>query len=396
MEKNFQLLLKWAIPMFESDNEKDFFIKMNKSYAQEFLSIINRVFKKKPILNPKIRILHQSKHILFPLINDELLIDKLKNAVKNDIEYELLKLKGTLNPKFKHKSIIDVLKGDINEEFLDFIPKSYDIIGDIAIIEINDMMPLNEQESVMLKNKIARALTMVNKNVKSVYEKRSKIKGPYRLRGLHHLYGEKRTETTHKENNCVFNLDLSQVFFTPRLVFERKRIASSNIQERELIVDLFAGIGPFSIQIAKNHDVTIHSFDANPSAYELLKENITLNKIKGEIFPHNVDVKTLVTPSNELGASLKNNVDRIIMNLPEKSIEFIDIACFLMKKSGGIIHSYQFTDKPNALEKAINNLQESIVNQKWVVEKIINSKIVKQFSPKAELIVVDLKIMFIE
>jgi len=67
-----------------------------------------------------------------------------------------------------------------------------------------------------------------------------------------------------------------------------------------------------------------------------------------------------------------------------------------MKKSGGIIHSYQFTDKPNALEKAINNLQESIANQKWAVHKIINSKIVKHFSPKAELIVVDLKIMFIE
>ena len=382
--------------MFKSENERDFFIKLNKSDAQEFLSLVNRVFKKKPILNTKIRIVHESEHILFPLINVEVLIDKLKNAIKNEIEYNLLKFKGTLDPRFKHKSIIDALKGEINDEFLDFIPKSYDIIGDIAIIEINDLLPLNDQESVKLKNKIARALTLVNKNVKSVYEKRSKIKGPYRLRELHHLYGEKRTETTHKENNCIFNLDLSKVFFTPRLVFERKRIASSSIQEKELIVDLFAGVGPFSIQIAKNHDVTIHSFDVNPRAYEQLKENITLNKIKGEIFPHKVDVKTLVAPLNELGASLKNKVDRIIMNLPERSIEFIDIACFLMKKSGGIIHSYQFIDKPNALEKAINNLHESIANQKWVVDKIFKSKIVKQFSPKAELIVVDLKIKFIE
>jgi tRNA (guanine37-N1)-methyltransferase len=179
-------------------------------------------------------------------------------------------------------------------------------------------------------------------------------------------------------------------------VFERNRVASSEIQDKELIVDLFAGVGPFSIQIAKNHDVTIHSFDVNPRACEQLKENITLNKIKGKIFPHNVDVKTLVAPLNELGVSLQNKVDRIIMNLPEKSIEFIDIACFLMKKSGGIIHSYQFTDKPNAIENAINNLHERIANQKWVVEKIINSKIVKHFSPKAELVVVDLKIMSIE
>jgi tRNA (guanine37-N1)-methyltransferase len=385
--------LKWAIPMYKSENDEELFIKLNKSNAQEFLSYINLVFKKKPIINQKIKILYESKHILFPLINDDVLIEELKNTINDNIEYELLKFKGTINPKFKHKSIIDVLKGDLKEEFLDFIPKSYDIIGDIAIIEIDDVKSLNKQGLAILKKKIARALTLVNKNVKSVYEKKSKIKGSYRLRELHHLYGENRTKTIHKENNFVFNLDLSQVFFTPRLVFERKRIASSSIQEREIIVDLFAGVGPFSIQIAKNHDVIIHSFDVNPRAYEQLKENITLNRMKGEIIPHNLDVKTLLEPTNELGASLKNNVDRVIMNLPEKSIEFIDVACYLLKKSGGIIHSYQFSDKPDAVEKAINNLQESIASQNWVVENIIGSKIVKHFSPKAELIAVDLKIM---
>ena len=84
------------------------------------------------------------------------------------------------------------------------------------------------------------------------------------------------------------------------------------------------------------------------------------------------------------------------MNLPEKSIDFIKIACFLMKTSGGIIHSYQFCEKPDAIERAIENLQKSITNQKWVIEKILNSKIVKPFSPKADLVVVDLKITPLE
>ena len=382
--------------MFKSEKETELFIKLKQSDAQEFLSIVNRVFKKKPIINQKFKILHERKYILFPLIKDEILIETLKNTIGQDIKHEFLNLKGTKNPKFKHKSIINALKGDIDEEYLDLIPKSYDIVGDIAIIELDDVESLNERESVILKKKIAKALTLVNKNVNAVYEKKSKIKGSYRLRELHHLYGDKKTTTTHKENNCLFNIDLSQVFFTPRLVFERKRIASSSFQEKEIIVDLFAGVGPFSIQIAKNHDVTIHSFDINPRAFEQLKENIGLNKTIGEIIPHNLNVKTLVASTNELGASLKNMVDRIIMNLPEKSMDFIDIACFLMKKSGGIIHSYQFCEKPYPIEKAINNLHESITNQKWVVEKIINSKVVKQFSPKAELVVVDLKIMFLE
>ena len=372
------------------------FIKLKKSSGQEFLNLINRVFKKRPVINQKIKTLYESKYVLFPLIDDDVIIDALKKSIENDMDYQFIKNKGILNPKFKPKSIIEFLKGEIEEEFLEIIPKSYDIIGDIAIIEIDDVESLNDKETIILKKKIASALTIVNRNVKSVYEKKSEIKGFYRLRELHHLYGEKKTSTIHRENNCVFRIDLSQAFFTPRLVFERKRIASSIIQDKELIVDMFAGVGPFSIQIAKHHDVIIHSFDINPSAYEQLKENIKLNKIRGEIIPHNLDVKKLNTPPNEIGTSLQKKVDRIIMNLPEKSLEFIDIACFLMKKSGGIIHSYQFCDKPNSIEKAVENLKVSLKNQKWSVENILNSKIVKAFSPKAELIVVDLEIMPLE
>ena len=382
--------------MIDSEIEKVLFIKLKKSSGQEFIKLINRVFEKRPVINQQFKTLYESSYVLFPLIDDNALIEELKKFVGNDIEYQFIRNEGTINPKFKPKSIIDVLKGDIAEELLDLIPKSYDIVGDIAIIEINDVESLNEKETVIIKNKIAYALTVVNRNIKSVYEKKSEIKGSYRLRELHHLFGEKKTKTTHKENNCIFRLDLAQAFFTPRLVFERKRIASSNIQDKELIVDMFAGVGPFSIQIAKIHDVFIHSFDVNPHAYEQLKENILLNKIRGEIIPHNLDVKKLIAPTNELGASIKSKINRIIMNLPEKSMEFIDVACFLMKKSGGIIHSYQFCEKPNSIEKAIENLKESVKNQKWTIEKILNSKIVKPFSPKAELIVVDLRIMPLE
>jgi len=382
--------------MTDSENDKVLFIKLKKSSGQEFLKLINRVFGKRPVINQKIKIIHESKHVLFPLIDDDMLIDTLKKSIGNDMEYQFIKNIGIINPKFKPKSIIEVLKDEIKEEFLELIPKSYDIIGDIAIVEINDVESLNEKETVIIKNKIANALTIVNRNVKSVYEKKSEIKGSYRLRELHHLYGEKKTKTIHKENNSVFELDVSQAFFTPRLVFERKRIASTDIQDGELIVDMFAGVGPFSIQIAKNHDVIIHSFDVNPYAYEQMGVNIKLNKLRGEVIPHNINIRKLTTPKNELGAFLKNNVDRIIMNLPEKSLEFIDVACFLMKKSGGIIHSYQFCDKPNSIEKAIDNLKESLIDQDWYIKMVHNSKIVKPFSPKAELIVVDLKIMPLE
>ena len=368
------------------------FIKLKKSSSQKFLRQINHEFRKQLIIDQKFKIIKEKEYVLFPLVDDIELVNRLKNVIEDDIGFQLIKLKGDLNPKFKPRTIKDALKDKFKEEYLELIPTSYDIVGDIAIIEIDDVLSLNESILSNIKREIACALTLVNKNVKSVYEKRSEIKGSYRVRDLKHLYGEKNTSTVHKENDCIFNVDIATTFFTPRLVFERERIASSNIKRTETIIDLFAGVGPFSVQIAKNHDVTLHSFDVNPHAYNQLKKNVKLNKFKGEIFTYNIDVKDLLTPGNKLGKLLKNKADRIIMNLPERSLEFIDVSCFLMKKAGGILHNYQFCEKPNPIEGAVNNLKENLEMNYWKIGKVVNSKIVKAFSPKSDLVVLDVEI----
>ena len=108
-----------------------------------------------------------------------------------------------------------------------------------------------------------------------------------------------------------------------------------------------------------------------------------------KIFTYNIDVKELVKSSNKLGIFLKNKVDRIIMNLPEHSIDYIDVACFLMKNTGGILHFYQFCEKPNPVEKGIEDLSQHLNRIGWKIEEVISSKIVKAYSPKADMIVID-------
>ncbi|GAG53974.1 unnamed protein product, partial [marine sediment metagenome] len=242
------------------------------------------------------------------------------------------------------------------------------------------------------KNLISRAVISVNKNIQSVFEKKSEIKGAYRLREFLYLNGKNNSETTHKENNSVFKLDIKFTFYSPRLVFERRRISNNNIQQNEVIVDMFAGVGPFSIQIAKLNSVKIHAFDVNPYAYKYLQVNIGLNKLKGKIIPYNIDIKDLLNPSNQIGQKLCGKADRVIMNLPEQSINFINVACFLMKKSGGILHFYQTSEKPNPIEKTIEELKKKLNDFNWVIVRTINSKIVKSFSPKSELVVIDLNL----
>jgi len=169
-------------------------------------------------------------------------------------------------------------------------------------------------------------------------------------------------------------------------------IVSKGIKEDEIIVDMFAGIGTFSIQIAKNYNVKIYAFDINPNGFRYMKDNIEINKLKGLILPNNMDVKELLEPENKLGQLLRNKASRIIMNLPENSIQYLDVACFLMKESGGIIHFYQFSEKPNPVEKSLKDLEKELKSLNWQIDSIDNSKIVKHYSPKSELVVVDLKI----
>ncbi|MFX1446532.1 MAG: class I SAM-dependent methyltransferase family protein, partial [Promethearchaeota archaeon] len=335
--------------MNRTGKEDTQFLKIKKNFAEKVLKLIKAKFSDESIIDKRKKVLYSGAYILFPLIKDTKNIYKLIQSDVNDLNIDIISAQGEIDPNYKFHSIEEALIDDLPKNIINLIPKSYDIIGRIAIIDFDKFRSINTNKISFYKKKIARAIVTVNKTVQTVYEKKSEVKGNYRLKELHLIFGEDNPETIHKENHSIFKLDVKNTYFTPRLVFERKRLSSLKFTSKELIVDMFAGVGPISIQIARNNDVKLHSFDINPVAYKYLIENIGLNKLKGEIFAHNIDVAELTKSSNELSNLLKNSVDRIIMNLPEQSINYVDIACFLMKKTGGMLHFYQFCEKPNSI-----------------------------------------------
>ncbi|MFX0048006.1 MAG: class I SAM-dependent methyltransferase family protein [Candidatus Hermodarchaeota archaeon] len=381
--------------MNRTGKEDTQFLKIKKNFAEKVLKLIKAKFSDESIIDKRKKVLYSGAYILFPLIKDTKNIYKLIQSDVNDLNIDIISAQGEIDPNYKFHSIEEALIDDLPKNIINLIPKSYDIIGRIAIIDFDKFRSINTNKISFYKKKIARAIVTVNKTVQTVYEKKSEVKGNYRLKELHLIFGEDNPETIHKENHSIFKLDVKNTYFTPRLVFERKRLSSLKFTSKELIVDMFAGVGPISIQIARNNDVKLHSFDINPVAYKYLIENIGLNKLKGEIFAHNIDVAELTKSSNELSNLLKNSVDRIIMNLPEQSINYVDIACFLMKNAGGMLHFYQFCEKPNSIGRAIENLRTKLRDLGWCLEDLINSKIVKPFSPKSDLTVVDAKIKYI-
>ncbi len=371
---------------------KILFIKVKEDDGQSFINFLKNKFKNAQIINQKFKILHENDNLLFPIVKNEVLIDHVLELLNQMINFEIISKEAIPNENYKYRTLQEALMGKIPKKYTEIIPKSYDIIGDIVIVEFGKFNQIDNEEFNDYKQTIAKAISSVNKNVKTIYEKKGPIEGKYRLRELAVLYGDDKSETIHKENECIFKLDVKNVYFSPRLVFERHRIVSTRIEEDEIIIDMFAGVGTFSIQIAKNNNVKVYAFDINPNAYEYLKENIEMNNLKGEIFPNNIDVKDLLEPKNQLSQLLYNKANRIIMNLPENSIEYLDVACFLLKDSGGFLHFYQFSEKPNPREKSLKILENGLKSLKWEIESVINSKIVKHYSPKSELVVLDLKI----
>ena len=367
------------------------FIKVEKEKGEDLKKLLNNDFKKLRIINQDYQIEYDGDYILFPIktLPDEQ-YNELKKALKNQLSIEIITKKANSKKKGEKSSLEDILREKLPNDVLNIIPRSYDVIGSIAIVEFDRFSELSQKKSTKYKNQVASAIIQLNKGLKSVYEKKSEIKGIYRLREFSILKGPDNPETIHKENKCMFKLDIKETYFSPRLVYERNRIATSQFNENENIVDLFAGVGPFSIQIAKNHPVNIHSFDINPAAYKYLEDNIRLNEVNDKITAHNLDVKNLVDKKNILGETLKNGIDRVIMNLPEKAVNYIDVACFLLKKSGGILHYYLFNDKSSPIEQAIQNLEKKCDEEKYYIAKILSSRKVKGYSPKIDLISLDL------
>ncbi len=260
-------------------------------------------------------------------------------------------------------------------------PKSYDIIGSkekaVAIVEIPDELKTKEK-------KIAEEIIKIHKNVKTVLKKISSRKGTFRTREYQFLLGDKNTEVIHIEHGCRLKIDPQKVYFSSREGTERLRI-SEIVKPKETVMIMFAGIGPYSIMIAKKQPKVkkIISIEINPVAVEYMKENIRLNRVGDKVIPLLGDVK-------EGCKKWFGKCDRVIMPLPQDAWNFFDIAHRCLKKKGGSIHLYTIekenivTDK---IKKTIKILKKKINRKiKFKIRKIL------PYSPRTNKYCIDLEL----
>jgi tRNA (guanine37-N1)-methyltransferase len=249
----------------------------------------------------------------------------------------MVQLKGNLKT---------VLADKLEPEQLTQIYKTYDIVGDIAVIRVPE--PLRHHSKL-----IAEAIMSTHREVKAVWRQSSSVSGDFRLRSLEFLLGEKTTETRYKEHGCVYKIDLRKAYFSPRLSYERMRIAEL-IQPGEVVLNMFAGVGCYSISVAKHSEpLKVYSVDVNPSAVQYLHENIRLNRVADVVIPIQGDAKKVTEQE------LQNAADRVLMPLPERAYEYLDYALLALKPAGGWIHYYGF-EYANKNENPVKKVETKV------------------------------------
>lgn len=270
----------------------------------------------------------------------------------------------------------EAVAGVLSEKEIADLYGAFDQIGNIIIIRMPDSL-------VSKKKAIGKILLQRIKTAKSVFYQSSPVEGDFRTRNLELIAGEDNTETEYKEYGCRFKVDVRKAFFSPRLSTERNRIADL-VADGEIIINMFGGIGMFSIIAAKKKKCTVYNIDINPDAIELCNQNIMLNKLKGKVESITGDATKIIEEG------LLGKGDRILMLLPERSDEFLDSAIKASKKNA-VIHYYCHihSDKKNSVA---NLAKEHFMKVIKVKSEILGSKIVRPVGPRFYQAVVDANI----
>ncbi len=288
---------------------------MDRGRAEE----VRRVLLRSGALRTDLRPRREGERVLFPVTDPDAVRELLRGteAEISSAEFEEL-------PR-RPRSLKEAVEG-IPEDLLPEVPSSFDVVGDIAIIHIP---PALEPYA----NELGRAVLRMSPSIKVVLGEAGPVSGEFRLRDFVHLAGEVRTFTVHRENGCVFEVDLAKAYFSPRLSGERSRVVSL-VEEGERVLDMFSGVGPFAVQIAKHRKVPVTAVELNPEAYRFLVRNVQLNRVEHLVEPVNDDARNVAS-------SRPKTYDRVIMNHPSASLEFLREA-LIATREGATLHVYGF------------------------------------------------------
>jgi tRNA (guanine37-N1)-methyltransferase len=281
---------------------------------------IRQLLMQKHMLSKEYTPFESDGFVYFPVDESKGIISVVPEVEFVDTDFEVQK---------HQQSYLELLEGTLSEEEYMLVPRSFDVIGSIAIIDLPGVLDSKDKL-------IGDALTKTQHGIVTVLKKEGIHSGEFRTQKLAYVAGKDTRVTIHKENNVLAKLDVEEVYFSPRLATERKRIASQVTPGEDVLV-MFSGCGIYALVISKNTDAAkIVGIEKNPVAHRFAEENLVLNRVSNIEFIEG-DVRDVVP-------GLHRKFDRIVMPLPKQADLFLSYA-FDAAHQGTIIHLYMFLEE---------------------------------------------------
>jgi len=259
---------------------------------------------------------------------------------------------------------------DLPPELLRLLPDKYERLGHVLVIRLpHDLLP----HRMVVAEAYARVL-----RAKAVLLEKGIITGTERRPDVELVYGTD-TETTHLESGIQYCLDPTKVMFSSGNFDEKQRMAALDCRG-ETVVDMFAGIGYFTLPLAvKAGAEKVVACEINPVAVGFLERNIRLNGVEDRVRVFQGDNRDL--PGERFA-------DRVVMGYVNVTWKFLPKA-FNLVKEGGIIH-YQDTCSIDRIPQGlIDNLRKGSCGRPFDVLQV---REVKAYAPSISHMVVDIKV----
>ena len=279
--------------------------------------------------------------------------------------------------KFK-KKIAEMLNDTLTEEELSILPRGFQTLGNIIILKL--------KPKLLEKSKlIGQTYLDLLPKIRSVYINKGRIIGSFREpENIEFLAGEDNPIVKHKEHGIIYRFDITKIMFSKGNLNER-RILATLIKKGEIVVDMFAGIGYFSLPIAKHSEVgQIYSIELNPTSFKTLVENIKINHLEEKITVINGDCKKEVLELSRSGI----RADRVIMGVFPAPKDYIKEALDLTKEEGTIYH-YEGVVEKEAYISLFKEFEE-ICQEEQFNCRLKSHRFVKSYGPNLFHTVLDL------
>ena len=329
--------------------------------AQENAEHVRRILKNDDLLDRSRRITKKEKFVEFPVTSG--------NIRTIDIDFTIVE---QTSPEYRRPSLsfeeVKKTLGDRLDIDTESLRGGWEKIGDILIVELPAALEGKKLE-------IGKELLKLFPKSKSVVNRRA-IEGTHREPEIEVIAGGE-TETIHKENYCIFKIDVSKVMFSAGNVSERQRMAAIS-NNTETVLDMFSGIGQFSIPLAKHsRPRKVYAIEKSPVTFEFLKENVRLNRL-GNVEPILGDCREVKTPE----------CDRIIMGYFFEPEKYLPRAIESLA-SNGTIHFHDIVMKKD-IPKRTEELKKKI--EKFGRDAEITHRIIKSYAPSRWHVVFDLEV----